>query len=73
MVNTNLFKAEMIKSGFTQKSLSKAVGMSVNTLNSKLNNNGVFNIVEVEKICDIMGITDDRLKCQIFLWKPSQI
>jgi lambda repressor-like predicted transcriptional regulator len=72
MVDTMLFKAEMVRSGHTQRSLSKAAKMSVNSLNAKLNNKGIFDTEEVQRICDVMGITDNDLKCKIFLAKLSQ-
>lgn len=73
MTNTKLLMAEMVKKGYTQRSLSEKTGISVNALNLKINNKGIFNTDEADRICDVLGITDCELKCHIFLYHPSQI
>ena len=72
MTNTNLFRAEMIKNGYTLRTLGKKIGMSANTLCNKVNNKSVFDTEEANAICDVFGISDCATKCEIFLWHPSQ-
>ena len=67
VTNTRLLKSEMAKKGFTQRSLSKAIGVSLNTLNQKINNQSIFNTEEAKDICRVLGIASDALKCAIFL------
>lgn len=72
MVNTNVFLGLMKAAGYSQKSLAKEVGMSENTMSLKVNNKGVFNADEIEKICDALNITDGAQKSFVFLYSPSQ-
>lgn len=67
MVNALQLKARIMSEGHTQRSLAKAIGISKNTLNSKINGGSQFNIDEVEKICDVLHIHDPEDKCAIFL------
>lgn len=71
MVDKNLFLGKMVSRGYTQISLSKAVGMSKNTLNSKINNRRPFNSDEILRTCEVLGIRDDKEKVQIFLTGSS--
>lgn len=41
--------------------------MSKNTLNSKVNGKIPFNTIEIEAICEKLGITDPAEKALIFL------
>lgn len=67
MVNANLLKGKIISSGHNQKSLAPKVGMSINSLNAKINGRKKFDAEEVIRICDALDITDPQEKCDIFL------
>lgn len=67
MVNANLLKGKIVAAGHNQQSLAPKVGMSVNSLNAKINGRKKFDTEEVGKICKALGITDPREKCDIFL------
>lgn len=67
LINTNLLKGKILSAGFTQQTLAPLVKMSVNSLNAKINGRKVFDTDEVERICDILNITDPVEKCHIFL------
>lgn len=71
MVNTNRLKGLMVSFGYTQVTLAEKIGISKNALNLKINNNGVFDTNEIEKICEVLDITTDKDKVDIFLFKPS--
>lgn len=71
-MNTNKLKGKIAESGYSQRSLATELGMSKNTLNSKVNGKIPFNTKEVEKICDKLGILDGAEKAAIFLERPSQ-
>lgn len=72
MTNSNMLKAKMVESGFTQRTLAKAVGLSVNALNRKINNISAFACDEVEAICCVLKITNPVDMAKIFLAKKSQ-
>jgi len=71
MLNKNLFKAAITRSGLTQGRLANHIGMSENTLSSRINGTSCFNIDEIDKICDVLNIDSNTEKCDIFLSKPS--
>lgn len=58
--------------GYTQKSLAAEIGMSENTLGSRLNGKSSFNVDEVNSICEALDITDNLEKAAIFLSEASQ-
>ena len=66
MVNTAKLKALIVLNGFTQRSLSTATKIGVTPLNEKINNRGVFRCDEVDRICEVLNITDPAEKCDIF-------
>lgn len=67
MANMRKLKGIMAEAGFTQRALSKEIGMGFTTFNSKINEKSSFNVDEAQKICDVLGIVDPSVKCQIFL------
>lgn len=63
----NKLKGKIVEAGYSQRSLAKELGMSKNTLNSKVNGKIPFNTVEIELICKKLGIHDVAEKASIFL------
>lgn len=72
MVNTLKLKSFLILNGMTQKSLAKKIGISENTMSSKINNKSDFNSEEINAICEELKIFKDSDRCSIFLFNPSQ-
>lgn len=72
LLNKNLFKSVVVRQGYTQESLAAAVEMSQNTMSSRVTGKSCFNTDEIDKICDILRITDNDEKAAIFLSSPSQ-
>lgn len=72
MLNKNEFLGEMARAGLTQRELALRIGMSKNTLNSRINGKSFFDTKEIDKICTILHIEDGRQKSKIFLYNPSQ-
>lgn len=66
MVNTAKLKARMMLEGYTQRSLAKETKIGVTPLNEKINNKKVFRCDEVDKICEVLRITEPNEKCEIF-------
>lgn len=54
--NYSKLLGRMKECGFTQEKLAKAVGMSKNTLNLKLNNKYSFSQDEIIAICKLLNI-----------------
>lgn len=71
-MNVNKLKGKIAEAGLTQRSISEKLGMSKNTVNSKVNGKIPFNINEVDRFCDLLGIRDNAEKAAIFLTCVSQ-
>ena len=73
MLNKNLLRSAIARNGYTQEMLAKMLGISANTLSSRMNGDSSFNIDEVDKICEILGIISNSEKIDIFLASESQM
>ncbi|MBP3936443.1 MAG: helix-turn-helix transcriptional regulator [Clostridia bacterium] len=62
----------MAEVGISQRSLAKALGCSKNTINSKINGKSAFSLDDVDAVCAVLGITDERKKVEIFLSESCQ-
>ena len=71
MVNKPLFRAALARAEHNQVSLSKALGMTENTLSAKINNRRSFNTKEIDRICEALKINDIVEKANIFLFDTS--
>ena len=67
MVRTEELQAERKRKKATQADAAKAIGCSVNTYCAKENNEAKFDIDEVVKLCDFLGIEDKSRRAYIFL------
>lgn len=63
----NKLKGKLAEAGYTQRLLAEEIGMSKNTLNSKINGKIPFNTDEIERICICLSIVDPVEKASIFL------
>lgn len=57
MVNVMKLRGIMVEKGFTQESLSKAIGIHISTLNRKLKDGEDFTIGETNKIVEVLQLT----------------
>ena len=71
MLNANLLKAAIVRAGLTQQDFAKAIGISQNTLTSKLKGDRSFNLDEIDRTCDVLNIVENDEKCAIFLSPAS--
>ena len=71
LLNANMLKAAMVRAGYTQQDLAKEIGISANTLTSKLKGERCFNLDEIDKVCDTLDIVENDEKCAIFLSSTS--
>ena len=73
MVDSRKLKARIVLAGFSsQAKLAEATGMSVNSLNAKINGRRVFNCDEVDVLCEALKIESGEEKADIFLARSSQ-
>lgn len=63
----NKLKGRIAEAGYSQRSLAAELGISKNTLNSKVNGKTPFNTLEIELICQKLNIHDASEKAAIFL------
>lgn len=66
-MNINLLKGKIAESGLNQQKLAPLVKISKNTLNKKVNGKTNFTTDEIERLCEVLGITSPDEKCNIFL------
>lgn len=71
-MNINKLLGIMAEKRISQTQLANLLGKSKNTTCAKLNGKSNFDTEEAIEICNILGITDNSLKGEIFLTKPSQ-
>lgn len=57
----------MAEKRISQRKMAELLGMNKNTFNAKVNGKAKFTTDEATKICEILGVTDNNLKVQIFL------
>lgn len=60
---------------YTQESLSKEIGISESTLNIKLNGKAYFTTKEIDKISELLEISNDEIGAYFFtneVWKSEQ-
>lgn len=72
MLNTNLLKAAIVKEGFTQGEFAKKIGISTNTLTSRMSGQTPFNVDEIDKACEVLHLDNCEEICDIFLSALSQ-
>ena len=72
MLDKNLLRGAIVKKGFTQELLAEMIGMSSNTLSSRINGLSSFNTDEIDRICQALDIVEDSEKVDIFLSSSSQ-
>ena len=73
MLNRNLLRAAIVASGYTQEKLAESIGISSNTLSSRMVGTSYFNTDEIDKICSVLNITNNEQKVDIFLSSASQM
>lgn len=72
MLNSNLLKAAIVRQGLTQGEFAQKIGISQNTLTSRLSGTTHFNVDEVDKACEVLNLTNCEEICNIFLSNTSR-
>lgn len=58
MTNSNKLRAKIRENGFTQKEVAEKIGISLQSLSYKINNKIEFRASEMERLCNLLDITD---------------
>ena len=66
MFKKNLLLGKIVSAGYTREAFSKVIGVSKNTLTSRLNGHSPFKLPEIMTICKALEINDAE-KIEIFL------
>lgn len=66
MTDTLKLKALLMLQGLKQEDLAKYLGLSIQTINMKLNNKRSFKLQEINKICNLLKIDDLQQRFLIF-------
>ena len=66
-MKANLLRSRLALMEMSQTELAKRLGISKNTMTSRLNGRSFFTLKEVERICKILQIEDPAEKQRIFL------
>ena len=67
-MNKNKLKGKIRKKGLTYKILAKKIGISVTSVNYKVNGQNLFNHEEMIKLREILRLTDNEI-IEIFFHK----
>ncbi len=65
MLQPNLLKAAIVRAGLTQGEFAKKIGISQNTLYSRMSGETPFNMDEVDKMRIVLSIGSSEV-CDIF-------
>ena len=66
-MNANKLLGVMAEKGISQRELAEKLGVSKNTVNSKINGKSHFDTEQASRICEILEIFDSEKKAEIFL------
>ena len=66
MINKQLLKSKMILREITQPQIAKKLGLSVTSINQKINGNIIFKPQEIKEIRNLLGLSNDET-VEIFL------
>lgn len=72
MLNKNLLRAAIARAGYTQEKLADRIGISANTISSRISGKSSFDTDEIDAICLALDINSNNEKANIFLASPSQ-
>jgi transcriptional regulator with XRE-family HTH domain len=72
MINSALLADRISASGLTHFELAKLIGISKNTFSAIMTGKKSPTIEQVDTICNVLNITDNNAKAQIFLSESSR-
>lgn len=66
-MNRNLLRGAIAEAGLTQKTVSEVTGISLSSLNSKINGHRAFDLDEARVLCEALHIDSLEKRAEIFL------
>ena len=66
-MKANLLRAEMAMKGMSQREVAEKARISKSAFSAKINEQRPFDTDEAVRICDVLGISDNAKKVEIFL------
>lgn len=66
-MKANILRGEMVANGLTVQDVADRMGLSRNTLSSRLSGHSSFDTEEIIKLCEILHIQEPGRKVEIFL------
>ena len=66
MINKQLLKSKMILREITQPQIAKKLGLSITSINQKINGNIIFKPKEIKEIRNLLDLSNDET-VEIFL------
>lgn len=69
MVDTDKLKGLLVSNGLRQEDAAKAIGISTQTFNGKINNKTDFLSSEIEKLCELLNLKNADKVLEIFFSK----
>lgn len=66
MINKQLLKSKMILREITQLQIAKKLGLSITSINQKINGNIIFKPKEIKEIRNLLDLSNDET-VEIFL------
>jgi plasmid maintenance system antidote protein VapI len=68
----NLLRAEIAAQGLSCREVAERANISRSAFSAKINGQRPFDTDEAVRVCNVLGIVDNRKKVEIFLTTPSQ-
>lgn len=66
-MKANLLRAEIAFQGLSYREIAEKAKISKSSFSAKINGQRPFDTDEASRICEVLGITDNKKKADIFL------
>ncbi len=71
-MQANLLRAEIAAQGLSQREVAERAKISRSAFSAKINGQRPFDTEEAVRVCEVLGISDNQKKCDIFLTRVPQ-
>lgn len=66
MTNREKLKGKIVENGMTQEQLAELLGITIATINYKVNNKSEFKASEIKKLAETLHLTDEEVNAIFF-------